>query len=187
MNLEFFFNLVFLLPQRIFDFLRPLLEALGFLNLEVIVTQLWFITAVLTAGIVYVWYEHGKIERKIHEKMGEVHEKAMISREKIEKNERWVRVLEGLDSFNESDWRRAILEADTILDEMTEKMQYPGETLGERLKAVDPANWKTLPQAWEAHKVRNKIAHEGDFVLTKREARRVIELYREVFEEFEYI
>ena len=111
----------------------------------------------------------------------------MISRENIEKNERWVRVLEGLDSFNESDWRRAILEADTILDEMTEKMQYPGETLGERLKAVDPANWKTLPQAWEAHKVRNKIAHEGDFVLTKREARRVIDLFREVFEEFEYI
>jgi hypothetical protein len=47
---------------------------------------------------------------------------------------------------------------------------------------------KTLNQAWEAHKIRNAIAHQGaDFLLSEREAKRVVSLYREVFQEFDYI
>ncbi|AKM83810.1 TPA: hypothetical protein DCZ46_00535 [Candidatus Campbellbacteria bacterium] len=104
------------------------------------------------------------------------------------RNERWERVLVHLDTDSQSEWRTAILEADIILDEMTRKMGYHGETLGERLKSVERSDFLTINQAWEAHKIRNAIAHEGsNYILTKREAKRVIDMYRQVFEEFEFI
>ncbi len=97
------------------------------------------------------------------------------------------RVMKFIDSDNPSDWKLAIIEADTILDSLVARMNYPGENLGERLKAVEPSDFLTLNQAWEAHKMRNRIAHEPNFQLNKREARATIELYKQVFQEFDYI
>ena len=104
------------------------------------------------------------------------------------KNEKWERVQTHIASKNPSDWRLAILECDIILQEMVEVMGYRGENLGEKLKNVERSDFTTIDQAWEAHKVRNLIAHEGsDFLLSEHEAKRVIGLYRQVFEEFKYI
>ncbi len=102
-------------------------------------------------------------------------------------NKRWEKVVAYLESDNQSDWKQAIIEADTLLDEMVAAMHYPGENLGERLKNVEPSDFLTLQDAWDAHKIRNQIAHQTDFTLTRREARRVMELYERVFREFEFI
>lgn len=115
-------------------------------------------------------YPNGVMER--------VEEKPMI-------NPRWAKVLDGLNSTNESDWRLAIMEADIMLYDLLEKMSLPGDTIGDKLKAVEPSDFLTLDNAWEAHKVRNQIAHDGaEFRLTDREAKRVVSLYMTVFEEF---
>lgn len=101
---------------------------------------------------------------------------------------RWVKIVEHANSENSSDWRLAILECDIILDEMLTKMSYRGETLADKLKAVEKSDFLTIDKAWEAHRVRNTIAHEGsNFQLTDREARRVVGLYADVFKEFHYI
>lgn len=103
-------------------------------------------------------------------------------------NDKWQKVQAHIGSNNPSDWRLAILEADIMLGEILDKMGYQGDSIGEKLKGVERSDFLTLDKAWEAHKVRNQIAHEGaDFQLSDREARRVIELYREVFSEFYYI
>ncbi|MDP2704915.1 MAG: hypothetical protein U1D31_02105 [Patescibacteria group bacterium] len=103
-------------------------------------------------------------------------------------NEKWEQVLKLIESDTASDWKLAILEADIMLEEVLDKMGYDGETIGEKLKNVEPSDFETLDYAWEAHKIRNAVAHEGsDFLLNQREARRTIELYKKVFEEFYYI
>ncbi len=103
-------------------------------------------------------------------------------------NKRWQRVIEHAGSENPNDWKIAIIEADSILDEMIKGMGYHGDSMGERMKAIEVSDFNTLNNAWEAHKVRNTIAHEGsNFQLNEREARRVIALYKSVFEEFKYI
>jgi hypothetical protein len=103
-------------------------------------------------------------------------------------NYKWQRVVDHLDSENMSDWKLSILEADNILDEMLSKMGYHGDTIGDKLKQVEKSDFTTIDKAWEAHKTRNLIAHEGsDYVLTKKEAVRIIELYKDVFEEFFFI
>ena len=104
------------------------------------------------------------------------------------KNERWLSILRRLDFDSETEWKSAILDADIILNEMTTKMGYHGESLGERLTGVEKSDFLTIDLAWEAHKIRNIIAHEGsEYSISKREAKRVIDLYRQVFEEFEFI
>jgi hypothetical protein len=101
---------------------------------------------------------------------------------------RWKSVVEHVDSSNENDWRQAILEADIILEDILRKMGYQGDGVGEMLSRAERADFKSLNEAWEAHKVRNMIAHEGSaFALSQYEAKRVINLFRKVFEEFFYI
>jgi hypothetical protein len=100
---------------------------------------------------------------------------------------RWERVKAHIDSHNQNDWKQAILEADMILDEILTSMGYRGESIGEKLKRVNPGDMKSLNEAWEGHKVRNQIAHEPGFQLGHHEAKAAISNYRAVFEEFYYI
>jgi hypothetical protein len=102
-------------------------------------------------------------------------------------NPQWERVLSHIESTIESDWRLAILEADMILDTLLDNMNLPGETMADKLKAVEQSDFNTIDNAWEAHKIRNQIAHEGDFMLSQVEAKRVIGLFQTVFEEFRII
>ena len=60
--------------------------------------------------------------------------------------------------------------------------------LGNKLKEVARGDFESIDEAWEAHKIRNIIAHSGsDYILTQREAKRVIDLYTKVFTELKLI
>lgn len=101
---------------------------------------------------------------------------------------KWEVIQKHLHSESETDWRLSVLEADILLDELVRSKGFPGENLGERLKQIDRSDFRTIDQAWEAHKIRNTIAHEGiNFPLSRREAERVIGLYAQVFQEFDYL
>lgn len=99
--------------------------------------------------------------------------------------ESWDKILLLSDSTNASDWRMAVIQADIILDDLLDKLQLPGETMGDKLKAVEKSDFLSIESAWEAHKFRNSIAHEGhDFLVSQREVKRILSLYEEVFKEF---
>ncbi len=94
---------------------------------------------------------------------------------------RWRHIESLMESASQSEWREAVVEADIMLDDVLKQRGYTGENLGERLKSADFA---TLQDAWEAHKVRNQIAHEGSaFELSETLARRTIARYENVFRE----
>ncbi len=104
------------------------------------------------------------------------------------KNPQWEHVVALAASPIESDWRRAIIEADIMLDQLLSSRGYAGATLGDKLKGSNPLQFTTLDLAWKAHKVRNDIAHGGEgFLLTDRDAKATIDMYRRVFEEFDYL
>lgn len=102
-------------------------------------------------------------------------------------NKRWQKILDQSASSNSSDWKLAIIEADTMLDELLKTMKPVGESIGDRLKQIEASDFRTLDSAWAAHKVRNRIAHEPGYELSEREARETIANYRAVFEEFSVI
>ena len=90
-----------------------------------------------------------------------------------------------MSSQNEALWRIGILEADTMLDHVLREKGYQGTTVSDLLKS---ASFKTIQLAWDAHAIRNRIAHEGSaFELTEREAKRAYTLYESVFRELKAI
>lgn len=145
-----------------------------------------FLSLFLLAFAIYCFLRIKQVEKLLRAEKTTVSTMATASSKKI--NTRWERILAHINSESENDWRLAIIEADVILEEMLTSMGYHGETIGEQLQGIEKSDFKTLDDAWEAHKVRNKIAHEGgDFALSKREAKRVISLFENVFAEFKFI
>jgi hypothetical protein len=98
---------------------------------------------------------------------------------------RWSEIQKHLHDDNPNSWKIAVIEADIYLEEVLGNAGYVGTTLGEKLKSANPASFTTIQDAWEAHKIRNEIAHAGgDFVLTKKVAQETLVRYERVFREF---
>ena len=103
-------------------------------------------------------------------------------------NPRWQHIESLAGGATASEWREAIIEADIMLDDTLARKGYIGDGVGEKLKSAEPSEFNTLQDAWEAHKVRNQIAHEGSaFDLSESLAQRTIARYASVFREFKVI
>ena len=97
-------------------------------------------------------------------------------------NIRWDAINAHFASGNPNDWRAAILDADSMLEELVTNLGYTGETFGEKLKSINIRDFPTLQSAWEAHKIRNLIAHEGmNYNLTDRQKDIARRHYENVF------
>ena len=103
------------------------------------------------------------------------------------KNQRWSEIEELISLPNESDWKLAIIEADKMLDDLLGSLGYQGMSIGDKLQSIEKGDMQSLDDAWEAHKYRNKIAHESGFVVTQHEAKNMIGRYENVFKEYRYI
>ena len=99
-------------------------------------------------------------------------------------HDRWNHIMQLIESGQESDWRQAIIEADIMLDELLDRLGYEGDSTGEKLRAVNQTHFQTLNNAWDAHRVRNEIAHQGSaYHLSEHLAHRTIANYEAVFRE----
>lgn len=100
----------------------------------------------------------------------------------------WEGIENLINSPNPGDWRLAIIEADRVLDGLLTEKGYSGATFAEKMQNAGSGAFVNYNRAWEAHKVRNKIAHEGsDYTLTEREAKDAIRGFEATFREFHFI
>src|SRR3990167_10583193 len=142
------------------------------------------------AGIIYNSRKLRAIELEENKFYGTLPENSTSDEEALVqvKNEKWEKIMTYANSNSPSDWRLAIIEADVMLEELLRVGGYHGESVGEILKSVDKNEFATIDLAWDAHKVRNAIAHSGGgFQLNERETKRVIALFEKVFKEFQVI
>ncbi len=103
-------------------------------------------------------------------------------------NPQWKYILTLIESPNESDWRVSIIEADTMMEEALKERGLVGNNMSELLEEAKSNGYPSVQSAWDAHLIRNKIAHEGqNFSISQVEGRRVIKLYQNVFEDLEVI
>ncbi len=179
LNIEFFFYQFYVVMRAIWQFI------VGGSWVHLLVIILSILAILFIALIFYV---------RIRTKQKEEHFNDLYLRHTPPtagikgKNARWALVKEHMGAENENEWKLGIIEADSILEELLTDLEYPGLNIGEKLKGATGARFKSLNNAWEAHKVRNRIAHEGSmFTLTRPEARRAILNYELVFKEFDYI
>ncbi len=148
---------------------------------QVITFVAYGVSLAAIAFLVYVMIQVRHLAEEDEERFGYIEPKVST---KNMASARWTHVEELMAGLQESDWRQAIIEADIMLDDALLARGYQGDGLGERLKQVTVSLLPSLDGAWEAHRVRNRIAHEGSqFKLEERVAHRTIAQYRTAFTE----
>lgn len=156
--------------------------ALWWENIWHITSSISFLLTLMSLAILL--YSTMRLRQIRHE---EHHVYSTIEEEKLEKqvdSARFAHVMTLIESAHESDWRQAIIEADIMLDDLLKQLKIEGDSVGERLKNANKASFRTLDNAWTAHKVRNEIAHKGQaYKLSNHLAYRTIKQYESVFRE----
>lgn len=186
-NLEYFFRLLYDLIHGVGVSGGPSGVSAGgllvlFSHIWLLITVLAYLFSLAVIGVlVYATMRLYQVRREEAPRFATVSEAA--EHQHVD-HSRWAYIMQLIESGQESDWRQAIIEADIMLDELMDRLGYPGESLGEKLRAVNPARFHTLNNAWDAHRVRNEIAHQGSsYQLTEHLAHRTIANYEAVFRE----
>ena len=185
LNVSYFFQLLY---NLIFSG-----QAISFNSIGDILSTIWlffslfaYLFSLICIGVlVYLSVRYYQVKEEDAQKYTTISKKE--SDEKLE-DSRWTYIRNLVESPDQSNWRQAIIEADIMLDELLTKLGYIGNSIGDKLKNANSNNFHTLNDAWEAHKVRNDIAHRGsEFELSDHIAFRTINHYENVFKEFNII
>ena len=155
--------------------------------------SIFFLTLISYCLVRLFEIRHKEEEHVEHEIAEYAHHMRELQKKKeeggaISQNPRWVQTLTYLHSDNPGDWKLAIIEADSMLEGLLDQMGFKGQGLGEKLRFASQDTFRGLSSAWEAHAIRNRIAHEGiSYDISHFEAKRTIALYEGVFREYGYI
>lgn len=97
---------------------------------------------------------------------------------------RFNKAKEHVMSTYKEEWKIGIIELDTILKDLLVQANYRGDTVGELLKSAESKGFRALQDAWEAHKVRNRVVHEGiKYDMRQDEATTALRRYTTAFKE----
>lgn len=95
----------------------------------------------------------------------------------------WGVIIEKIEQQGEPYYPLAIIEADRLVDRTLERLGYLGQTFSERLRGLRPEDLSGLNALWEAHKLRNKIAHEPNIELFEADTLHALRAYKKALEE----
>jgi hypothetical protein len=122
-------------------------------------------TLLTLAFIIFViWATYIRIRiYEVDEELSGAYKGHFIEPAKIVQNlhPQWEKIRAQFESANPNDWRAAIIEADIMLEEVVTGLGYTGESLGAKLTSIRVNDFPTVQSAWEGHKMRNIIAHQG--------------------------
>ncbi|HUC31491.1 MAG TPA: hypothetical protein VMR99_02255 [Candidatus Paceibacterota bacterium] len=152
------------------NFMTTYFSHLGMLEFFGIVIAL-----ICLAAIVYFVIETGWFSLRV-ERFRHIILQSDISKKRIQ--ESWQRIEEYLYRGGESDLKVAIIEADKLLNDALREAGVMGTQLGDRLKQATAEQIPNLNEIWQAHKLRNQIAHEPGFKLKRDPAERAIGIYK---------
>lgn len=146
----------------------------------------FIVSGILIVGIIYAYLRFNQLSEIEMDRLLEAEAAWQEVYGDRGKDNDWRQIQKHIDSGRPNDWKLAIIEADIMLEKVLDNAGYAGNTIGDKLKSASPTSFTTLQDAWDAHLIRNKIAHQGaDFVLTQRTAQEAIIKYQRVFKEFE--
>jgi hypothetical protein len=132
------------------------------------------IALIFFAGVIYFVIETGWFTFRL-ERFRHVVLQSNISKKQAQDS--WHAIQNHFYRGGESDLKVAILEADKLLNEALREAGMMGVQLGDRLKKTTPEQIPNLNELWQAHKLRNQIAHESNFKLKRDLAERALGIY----------
>ena len=184
LNMEYVFGKIVGIAQPVINFLgNPgTWSTIGIISAFISIICIALIIFSLVRLVEIQIYDKEEIKHEIHNALMKQKEKERNT------NPRWHYIQTLIESPNESDWRVAIIEADSLMEEILKERGIAGDTVSELLEGAKGSGYRSIQDAWDAHLVRNQIAHEGlDFPLSQIEGRRVIKMFQNFFEELRVI
>ncbi|KKT40847.1 MAG: hypothetical protein UW30_C0017G0017 [Candidatus Giovannonibacteria bacterium GW2011_GWA2_44_13b] len=141
----------------------------------------------LICGIFYSVSKTVKIFGKRHSEILRGSKEFMPPPSREKNIEEWTDILAKSRSQDENQRKFAIIAADSLIEKILALAGYEGDNLGERLKKIESSDLDSLNDVWEAHKVRNRIAHEADYRLSAEDSAAAIGRFERALRELEYI
>ncbi len=140
------------------------------------------ISSVFLVIAVYAYLEHKDFQKHEEKHFDELF---TLPKQQNDKRARFDGVEAHIRSPHQNDWKVAILEADALFDEILKYKGFKGATMGDRLKAVSRTLLPNIDAIWSAHRLRNRVAHEGGtYELSERDAKEAIDAYRMALKHF---
>ena len=183
LNLEYLFDRLLNLLRWLWILIKKLILLLADVPIKA-----YFIIAgfVFLAVMVFLFFKLLKLKRKI--KVASI--VSFKEEEKLSKDRsgKWKDIKNKINSDNIEDWKEAIIAADSILDDIFSRIGYKMDGLGEKLKNIEPSDFESLQEVWDAYKVRSRIAQEGaNFEISHEEAKSALAKYEKGLKELKYI
>jgi hypothetical protein len=144
------------------------------------------VSSVAIVGILYVAIQTAKFRPEIRTKVRLSHLQVVTDRERPLKKE-WKALKEKLDVAGDNDAAMMVIEADALADKALKIFGARGETMGERIKFISGPDFKSTEDLWEAHKMRNQIAHGDSAGIVYSDAVYAINKFEKALVELEMI
>lgn len=137
----------------------------------------WIVVVVIVFGLGILW----QIKKSSPKKISPIrrgYSSAGLGQQDF--RHQWQRIESLMQQAGLENSKSAIFEADKLLDAALRQRGFRGDTVGERLKnARDHFGNNVVYQGlWEAHKMRNAMAHELGFDLPKTIAQQQLEKFK---------
>lgn len=94
----------------------------------------------------------------------------------------WLGIEQQLKRNDDNSFYVTILNADKLLDQALRERGFKGQTMGERMK-VAQSSWTNANHVWNAHKMRNRIAHETNVRVSFDETRRALAAFKQALKD----
>lgn len=94
----------------------------------------------------------------------------------------WLEIEQNLRRNEPSSHVLSVLNADKLLDQALRERGTQGQTMGERMKQ-ERTTWKNANAVWNAHKLRNQIAHEPNIRVEYDDARRALSAFKQALKD----
>lgn len=94
----------------------------------------------------------------------------------------WLEIENGLIPNQQQSFQMTVLSADKLLGQALEELGVRGNTMGERMKTFGNG-FSNQNQIWQAHKIRNKIAHEPDVQLNFKQVQALLKCFKQALKD----
>lgn len=96
----------------------------------------------------------------------------------------WKEIVQGIATEESAKMKKAINDADKILEEALKAKGFTGKTVDERLNKVDAVQLENIKEVWQAHRLSERIKKEPTLVIAPNEAWNIIHIYEKAFKDF---
>lgn len=131
---------------------------------------IFFLLAVLIAGLALL------ITLRLTKKRGTLFDKEAYQVD-------FLRIENALQQGNDASYAMVVIQGDKLLDKALCQMGVQGRTMGDRLKKIGDAKFSEINKVWNAHKLRNRIAHESDFQPDFKQAKNALATYKQALKD----